>query len=163
MQWCEVGKMEVVGKTLCIKDAMVMLSENEESPSFPFVYCDSGEYVFEIWVEPGTFYAARARIRKARTKSELGGNIGVVDVDNGFIGIIDYEIFHREVSSSYQEYEEWSAMELDDELAINFSGQIAFGNSILSYVKSGDGDGSYNCYNLLHKGKCVGIECVFEK
>ena len=52
-------------------------------------------------------------------------------------------------------------MELDNKLSINFSGKITFNEAKLLYVKSGDGDGTYKCIELLQDGMQVGIECVF--
>lgn len=160
MNWNEVATIEIEGKVLVVKDAMIMLSEDEDSPDWPFIKCDPGEYVFEINV-PTPFLAHRARIRKVDSEPEHGKNIGSVDVDHAFIGIIDYEKLLDEVKKDYEEYENWTAMELDDELAINFSGEISFNEAKLLYVKSGDGDGTYNCIELLQNGTQVGIECVF--
>lgn len=50
--------------------------------------------------------------------------------------------------------------ELDDELAINFSGEILFRGEKLVYVKSVDGDGAYPVFELIEHGQPVGLECV---
>jgi len=161
MKWNEVTTLEVEGKVLTIKDAMIMLSEDEESPEWPFVECPPGEYIFEINV-PSPFHAHRARIRAVESNPELGKEIGAVDVDHAFIGVIDYEKFLNCVKRDYEEYGEWTSMELDDELAMNFSGKIEYQGAKLLYVKAGDGDGSYKCYELVEGGNVVGIECVFK-
>ena len=161
MNWNEVTTIEVEGKILVVKDAMIMLSEDEESPEWPFINCEPGEYIFEINV-PSPFFAHRARIRKVGSEPELGKEIGAVDIDHAFIGIIDYEKFLGALNNNYEEYSDWTAMELDDELALNFSGEIEFGGAKLLYVKSGDGDGAYPCVELVQDGAQVGIECVFK-
>ncbi len=53
--------------------------------------------------------------------------------------------------------------ELDDELAINFSGEILFGDEKLVYVKSVDGDGTFPVFELVEDGEVVGMECVLVK
>ena len=53
-------------------------------------------------------------------------------------------------------------MDLDDELDLNFSGKIAFGNTELAYVKSGDGDGTYPVFELIRDGEIVGLQCNFD-
>lgn len=162
MRWCEVATAEVLGKLICVKDAMIMLDDGDLVPEYPHVVCEPGEFVFEIFVEPGTFHAYRARMRRVGSKPELGKVIGAVDVDNAFIAFHDYETFQKEVDESYEDYGEWTADELFDELGENFSGQIAFAESPLLYVQSGDGDGTYDCFELIENGKIVGIECSFE-
>lgn len=161
MKWNEVTTIEVEGKVLTIKDAMIMLSEDEESPDWPSIKCSPGEYVFEINV-PTPFFAHRARIKAVGSTPELGKEIGSVEVDHAFIGVLDYESFLNVIKRDYEEYSDWTAMELDDELAINFSGEIAFNETKLLYVKSGDGDGTYKCFELVENGSIVGIECVFK-
>jgi len=161
MKWNEVASLKVEGEILVIKDAMIMLDEDEESPAWPSVPCEPGEYLFEIYA-PSPFHAQRARIRAVQANPEMGKEIGVVDVDHGFIGVIDYDRSLSSVQRDYEEYSEWTGMELDDELAINFSGVIEFQSEKLLYVKAGDGDGSYTCYELVEDGNVVGIECVFE-
>ena len=160
MKWNEVTTTEIEGKVLTIKDAMIMLSEDEDTPEWPYISCEPGEYIFEINV-PKPFCVHRTRIRKIDTEPELGKEIGSVDVDHAFIGMIDYEMFLNTVKDDYDEYGEWTAMELDDELALNFSGEIEFNGAKLLYVKSGHGDGTYKCYELVQNGNQVGIECVF--
>jgi hypothetical protein len=161
MQWHEVTRMDLLGKILCIKDAMIMLEENEKLPNWPYVTCEPGEYIFEISVDPGTFFAHRARIRSVGYEPEIGNKVGSIEVDSAFIGIVDYENFLEKVSDCYDEYEEWIAMDLDDELVSNFSGKIEFKQSALLYVRSGAGDGTYDCYELIQNGTQVGIECIF--
>lgn len=160
MRWNEVTRLEVRGNRLMIKDAMVMLSENEVETEWPTIACIPDEYIMEINV-PKPFYAHRVRIRKAESDPKLGNEFGKVSVDNGFIGIIDYKPFFTAVKKDYESYEEWTMMELDQELTINFSGEIKFNNEKLVYVKSGDGDGNYPVYELVENKKLVGIECVF--
>jgi len=160
MNWNEVTTIDVEGKILVVKDAMIMLDEDERSPEWPFINCVPGEYIFEINV-PSPFFAHRARIRKAGSEPERGKEIGSVDIDHAFIGLIDYEKFLGAVKRDYEEYNDWTAMELDDELVLNFSGEIDFNEAKLLYVKSGEGDGTYPCFELLQNGFQVGIECVF--
>ena len=161
MDWNEVTTIEIEGKTLLVKDAMIMLEQDEETPEWPYVNCEPGEYIFEIHV-PSPFFAHRARIRKIDSEPERGKEIGSVDVDHAFIGIIDYEKFLKAVKKNYEGYGDWTAMEFDDELGINFSGEIDFDEAKLLYVKSGDGDGTYPCFELVQNGIQVGIECVFK-
>ena len=87
MDWNEVTTIEIEGKTLLVKDAMIMLEQDEETPEWPYVNCEPGEYIFEIHV-PSPFFAHRARIRKIDSEPERGKEIGSVDVDHAFIGII---------------------------------------------------------------------------
>ncbi len=161
MEWNEVTTIKIEGQTLLVKDAMIMLGEDEESPEWPCVNCEPGEYIFEIHV-PSPFFAHRARIRKIDSEPERGKEIGSVDIDHAYIGIIDYEKFLDSVKNDYEEYGDWTANELDDELALNFSGEIDFDEAKLLYVKAGDGDGTYPCYELVQNGTQVGIECVFK-
>lgn len=161
MDWNEVTTTDITGTILVVKDAMVMLDEGETSPDWPHVVCAPGEYIFEIHV-PTPFHARLARIRLVGSDPVRGEQIGSVDVDNGFIGIIDYEGFAQAVTNNYDDYEEWTATVLDDELALNFSGEVGFDDARLLYVKTGDGDGRYACFELLQDGAAIGIECVFK-
>ncbi|QMU61571.1 MAG: hypothetical protein GKR92_07620 [Gammaproteobacteria bacterium] len=160
MKWNEVTRIEVKGKTLAIKDAMVMLSNNEITPEGPSITCEPGEYILEIYV-PVPFHAHRVRMRKVDSDPKLGNEIGAVEIDHAFVGFIDYELFLASIKEDFESYEEWTMMELDDELTLNFSGEILFNNEKLVYVKSGDGDGTYPVYELVANDKQVGIECVF--
>ena len=160
MKWNEVTRIEVRGKTQAVKDAMILLSDDDTAPDWPTVSCSPGEYILEINV-PSPFYAHRARIRKTDSDPELGNELGTVDIDHAFVGFIDYESFLAAIKDDFESYEEWTATDLDDELAVNFSGEISFNDEKLVYVKSGDGDGVYPVYELLEDGKPVGLECVF--
>lgn len=160
MKWNEVTRLEVKGNILTVKDAMTMLDEDESAPQTPFVEVKPGEFIFEIHV-PKPFYAHRARIRRLGSKPKTGEEIGSVEVDSAFIAFIDYQPFLNAVKRDYEEYGDWTAGELDDELAINFSGEIAYADERLLYVKSGDGDGTYKCYEIVQDGTQVGVECVF--
>ena len=159
MQWDEVTRMEVTGSTLVIKDAMTMLATDVDAPEWPSVRCSPGEYVVEIFV-PQPFNAHRVRIRRAGSSPVRGADMGSVDVDHAFLAFIDYEPFLDVVRSDPDAYEEWTMAELDDELAINFSGEILFADKKLVYVKSVGGDGAFPVFELVEDGSSVGIECV---
>lgn len=160
MIWNEVTRINVKGKIVAIKDAMMMLSGDENAPEWPCITCSPGDYILEINV-PVPFHAHRARIRDIRSEPELGSKLGTVDIDHGFAGFIDYESFLTVVKNDFESYEDWTMTELDDELAVNFSGEITFQGEKLVYVKSGDGDGTYSVFELVEGGKQVGIECIF--
>lgn len=160
MQWNEVTRIDVRGSIVIAKDAMVMLDVDQTSPEWPSVSCVPGEYILEINV-PTPFHAHRSRIRKVDADPVAGKEIGTVEIDNGFIGFVDYEFFLAMARKDLEAYEEWTMMQLDDELALNFSGEIAFCGEKLVYVKSGDGDGSYPVYELVEDGEVIGMECVF--
>ena len=160
MQWNEVTRIELRGSTLVAKDAMVMLDADQAAPEWPAVTCTPGEYVLEIHV-PTPFHAHRCRVRRADSNPSRGAAIGQAEIDHGFVGFIDYEAFIGAVANDVEAYEEWTMMELDDELALNFSGEIEFCGQKLVYVKSGDGDGSYPVHELVEDGQTVGMECVF--
>ena len=160
MKWNEVTRIEVKGNLLIIKDAMILLSNIVAEPEWPSINCEPGEYIMEINV-PEPFYAHRVRIIKTDSNPNIGNEIGMVSVDNGFIGIIDYEFFQTAVGNDFESYEEWTMTELDDELTLNFSGEVMFNQEKLVYVKSGDGDGVYPVYELVEDSKQVGLECVF--
>ncbi len=91
----------------------------------------------------------------------LGDKLGEVAVDHAFVGFIDYVPFLATIKDDFERYEEWTMTQLDDELALNFSGEIEFCGEKLVYVKSGDGDGNYPVYELVEDGRTVGLECVF--
>ena len=160
MQWNEVTRFEVKGTQIAVKDAMIMLDGDATEPEWPATTCLPGEYILEINV-PVPFYAHRARIRRIDSEPALGKDLGTVDVDHAFVGFIDYEPFIATVREDAEAYEEWTMTELDDELALNFSGEIEFCGEKLVYVKSGDGDGSYRVFELVDDGQTVGMECVF--
>ena len=160
MKWNEVTRLDVKGRVLVIKDAMIMLDEDASEPAWPAINCEPGEYIIEINV-PNPWICHRLRISQIGSQPSLGNEIGNVDIDHAFAGIIDYNSFYKAITSDYEEYAEWTMNELDDELAINFSGEIAFNNEKLVYVKSGEGDGRYTVFELIQNGRVVGFECVF--
>ena len=137
-----------------------MLAEDRDTPEWPSVTSSPGEYVLEMYV-PAPFHAHRCRVRRVGSNPVAGETIGTVDIDHGFIGFIDYEEFVAAVRQDTEACEEWTMTELDDELALNFSGEIEFSGQKLVYVKSGDGDGSYPVHQLIEDGEPVGMECVF--
>ena len=159
MQWNEVTRLELKGPTLIIKDAMTMLADDVTEPEWPSVHCAPGEYVLEIYV-PEPFNAHRVRIRRSGSNPDQGSAIGTVGVDHAFVAFVDYEAFIAAVRADVEAYEEWTAMELDDELALNFSGEILFGEEKLVYVKSVGGDGAFPVVELVEGGETVGMECV---
>ena len=159
LTWNEVTRIDVTGDTIVVKDAMVMLSSDEDESGWPSVSCAPGEYIVEIHV-PVPFYAHRVRIRKAESDPSLGNKIGAVDVDHAFVAFIDYRPFLAAVKKDFDSYEGWTMMELDDELAINFSGEISFCGEKLVYVKSVDGDGVFPVFELVEDGESVGLEGV---
>lgn len=159
MNWNEVTRFDVIGSVVVIKDAMILLNEDESRPEWPVVASGGGEYVLEIHV-PEPFRADRVRFRRADSNPAVGKQIGSVDVDHAFVAFIDYDAFLALVRADPDAYEEWTMGELDDELAINFSGEIGFGDTKLVYVKSVGGDGSFPVYELIEDGSVVGMECV---
>ncbi|MGI9204446.1 MAG: hypothetical protein ACR2Q3_10575 [Woeseiaceae bacterium] len=161
MKWYEVVKIEVKGNRIVAKDAMILLSQDEESPQWPTVSVAPGQYIVEIHL-PQDWYCTRFRIRPVNSSPDVGGEVGSFDVDNGKAAFIDYDHFMSVVSHDYDAYEEWTGTELDDELAINFSGQIDFGDSPLVYVKSADGDGRFSAFELKENDAVVGLECRFD-
>ena len=161
MNWNHLAQIETLGQQIIIKDAMILLDNAETAPEWPAIVVDPGMYDVEINV-PEPWYCARVRIKSVESHPELGKMIGHLSIDNSSVGIIDYETFVNEISSSYSDYEEWTETALDDEINDNFSGQIAYKSAWLVYVKSGNGDGTYPVYELVEKGKVVGLECNFE-
>lgn len=161
MNWNEVTRIEIKGPVIVVKDAMVMLSEDEVKPEWPSVACRPGEYVLEIYV-PVPFHADRVRLRRRDSDPVAGNEIGKVNIDNAFVGFIDYEPFLSAVKQDFEYYEDWTMADLDDELAINFSGEIPFQGEKLVYVKSVDGDGAFPVFELVEDGQVVGLECVLK-
>ncbi len=161
MNWNHLAQIETRGQQIIIKDAMILLDSAETTPEWPAIVVDPGMYDIEINV-PEPWYCARVRARKVGSNPELGKMIGHLSVDHGSVGILDYETFVSEINSSYPDYEEWTETALDDEINENFSGQITYKSSLLVYVKSGNGDGTYPVYELIEDGKVVGLECNFE-
>ena len=161
MKWNEVVKVDIRGTRIAAKDAMVMLSEDESEPSLPFVDVQPGLFIAEINLA-SAWHCKRFRIRRDESNPEPGRTLGSIDVDCGKAAFIDYGAFSAMARDDFDSYESWTEMELDDELAINFSGQIDLGDAVLVYVKSGDGDGTYPVFELVDNGEVVGIECRFE-
>ena len=161
LQWNEVARLEVRGERLALKDAMIMLDADDTDPGWPFVVVSPGRYVAEIHL-PSAWHCTRFRVRKVGAEPVLGTEIGQFDVDHGKACVVDYDTFRASVAEDIDEYEEWMANELDDELALNFSGEIAFCDTSLIYVKSGNGDGTYPAFELVEGEKIVGVECSFD-
>ncbi len=161
MKWNEVTKLDVHGSRIAIKDAMIMLDPDADTPEWPSVEVEPGRYVVEIHL-PESWYCTRVRIRAEGSSPSLGEEIGRVDVDHGKAAVLDYDSFIAAVRADPEAYEDWTEGELDDELAMNFSGEIAFTDSALVYTTAGEGDGSYPAYRLVENGDTVGLECHFE-
>lgn len=161
MKWNHVAELELRGRRLAIKDAMILVDPASESPEWPFVEVEPGLYAFEIHV-PETWHCARLRVVPSGTDPTLGPKLGDLDVDHAKAAVIDYDAFLATAASDFDSYEEWTGTELDDELSLNFSGCIDFGPTSLAYVTSGAGDGTYPVFELLEGEKVVGIECHFD-
>ena len=161
MKWNQVAEIELRGVRLVIKDAMILVNPDSESPEWPCVTVDPGLYAFEIHV-PETWYCARLRVVPAGTNPTLGGKLADLSVDHARAGVIDYDTFLATVSDDFDSYEEWTGTALDDELSLNFSGSIDFGPTSMVYVTSGHGDGTYPVFELLEGEQVVGIECHFD-
>jgi len=162
MYWNTISEIEIKGRKLVIKDSMIMLSNDEDTPEWPYIDIEPGLYTVEINVKE-QWYCNRIRVLKVGKTAEVGNKIGSVEVDHGSVGIIDYEMFLSKVKEDTEDYEEWTSMKLDDEIFSNFSGEIDFKGNQLVYVKSGDGDGTYPVYELKDTMEIVGLECVFNK
>jgi hypothetical protein len=65
------------------------------------------------------------------------------------------------VKKNYDEYSNWTSMALDDFIWDQVSGKIDFLKESLVFLHSGDGDGTYPVYELLHNDNVVGLECDF--
>ena len=126
MKWNEIVKIDIAGNRIAVKDAMILLDQEAGSPEWPTVTVSPGRYIVEIHL-PQDWYCTRFRIRPVNSNPQVGRVIGTVAVDNGKAAFIDYDSFLAAIRDDYDDYEEWTSMELDDELAINFSGQINFG------------------------------------
>ena len=161
MEWNHVAELELQGRRLALKDAMIIIDAEAESPEWPYVTVDPGLYTLEIYV-PEPWHCARMRVIAAGTDPTPGRSLGDLSVDHAKAAALDYDTFLETVSQDPEYYEEWTASELDDELALNFSGRIDFGSTALLYVKSGTGDGSYPVYEMLEGDKVVGIACHFD-
>ncbi|MGI9261869.1 MAG: hypothetical protein ACR2QR_07525 [Woeseiaceae bacterium] len=161
MKWNEIVRIDIIGTRITAKDAMIMLDQDVGSPEWPTVTVSPGEYIVEIHL-PQDWYCTRFRIRPVNSNPQVGRPAGTVAVDNGKAAFIDYDNFLAAIGDDYDAYEEWTGMELDDELSMNFSGHINFMDSPLVYVKSADGDGSYAVFELTEDGETVGLECRFD-
>ena len=159
--WNEVARIEIRGNRIVAKDAMILLDADEAEPGWPAVTVSPGDYVAELHL-PSSWHCTRFRIRRTDATPDLGPQVGCFGVDHGKAAFIDYDAFHEKIAVDPGDYEEWTMNELDDELAINFSGEIPFSDTSLIYVKSGDGDGTYPVFQLIENGQVVGAECVFD-
>jgi len=158
-----IETIDIKGETLVIKDSMIMLGENENSTEWPYIKADSGLYNIEaIFDDEEGIYSIVRVTQDGITDFTRGNKIGDVDVDHGSIGIIDYDIFIQEVNKDYDAYEEWTSMDLDDKVWFSLHGKVNFNNATLTFIKAGDGDGSYPVYELQKDGKVIGLECDFE-
>ena len=160
-KWNEVAEIEIRGRRIVVKDAMIMLGDEETEPGWPFVFVDPGQFVVEIHL-PRDWHCGRFRVRRQDSTPALGKVIGSLNIDHAKAAFIDYDTFHSIVCEDLNAYEEWTGTELDDELALNFSGQIKFGDTPLVYVKSGVGDGTYPVFELVENAATVGLECRFD-
>ena len=161
MQWNEVTRIDVAGSRIAAKDGMVMLGSDEPDSAYPLATVEPGTFVAEIYL-PEPWFCTRFRLRRVDSNPERRPALGTFDVDSGKATFVDYDTFQAVVSSDPDAYEDWTAGELDDELALNFSGKIEFRGTDLVYVKSANGDGRYRTYALLETGMTVGMECEFE-
>ena len=161
LTWNEVCEVEIAGSRIIAKDAMIMLSPDESEPEWPGVTVEPGTYVVEIHLAD-RWHCAKLRIAPRDSAPETGKQIGTVSVDHGKAAFIDHDSFISKVRDDPDAYEEWTAMDLDDELDLNFSGKIAFWETELAYVKSGDGDGTYPVFELMKHGEIVGLQCNFD-
>jgi len=159
MNYSKICDLEIKGKRIVIKDSMIMLSENEETPEWPFVTVENGSYEVQA-IENADPYSA-TRIIKSGTNGVRGKKIGDVEVDHAGVGIIDYDSFLTAVKKNYDDYSTWTSMELDDFIWGQVSGEIKFSNEPLVFLHSGDGDGTYPVYELLENNNVVGLECDF--
>lgn len=162
MKWNEVGKIDIFGNRIAAKDAMILLDQDAQEPEWPTVNVEPGLFIVEVHL-PQDWHCTRFRIRPLNSSPEAGPPVGTLNVDNGMAAFVDYDTFLSAVREDYDAYEEWTGMELDDELSINFSGRTEFRGSPLAYVKSGDGDGTFTALALVENGKTVGLECRFDQ
>lgn len=155
--------MEIKGSTLVIKDSMIMLGESEETIGWPFINIKPNTYeVKGKFDDDEGIYTNLIVLVKNAINYERGKKLGEVDIDHGSIGLIDYDIFMQEINEDYENYEEWTSMDLDDKIWFDLHGKVDFKNATLTFVKAGDGDGSYPVYELISQNRVVGLECDFE-
>lgn len=161
MKWYKVVRIEILGTRIAAKDAMIMLDQDVQSPEWPTVAVTPGQFIVEIHL-PEDWYCTKFRIRSVHANPSVGRSLGTLAVDNGKAAFIDYDTFLAAIRDDVDAYEEWTGSDLDDELAINFSGQIDFNGTPLVYVKSGPGDGSFSAFELTDGDDVVGLECHFD-
>ena len=159
MDYKEIDTIDIKGKRILIKDSMILLDDNENMPEWPFVTIESGIYDINV-LEKGDPYSS-VQIIKNGMSGARGKNIGNVNVEHGGIAIIDYDTFLSTIQKNYDDYCEWTSMELDDLVWSQVSGKIEFLNEPLFFLHSGDGDGSYPVYEVVQDGNIIGIECDF--
>ena len=159
MSYSKIGEIEVKGKRIVIKDSMIMLSDDENTPEWPFVSVENGIYEIQVVAKGDT--NSSVRVISSGTNGVRGQKVGNVDVDHGGVGIIDYDSFLSAVQENYEDYEDWTSMELDDVVWNQTSGEIDFMDVPLFFLQSGEGDGSYPVYETLENEKVVGLECDF--
>ena len=117
MKWNQLAEAEIRGSRIVVKDAMILLDPDDDSPDWPFVKITPGTYTIEIHL-PYDWHCSRLRIRQKNSTPTLGASIGSVSVDHAKAALIDYDLFHSKVREDFDAYEEWTGMDLDDELAI---------------------------------------------
>jgi len=159
MNYKKIAEIEIKGNRLVIKDSMIMLGDDERIPEWPFVTVESGTYEIKV-LEEGDPYSS-VQVIKNGMNGTRGKKIGDVDVDHGGIGIIDYDHFLSAVQKNYNDYTDWTAMELDDLVWSQVSGRVEFMHEVLYFLHSGDGDGTYPVYEIIQCESIIGMECDF--
>jgi len=161
MNWKQIAELDVRGRRIVAKDAMIMLAADEAEPEWPCVDVIPGNYIVECQLVRD-LHCTHFRIRPLDADPTSGKQVGTLDIDNAMAAFIDYDTFLADVRADIDAYEEWTETELGDDLSVNFFGRIEFGASPLVYVTSGDGDGTYPVFELTDDGEAVGLECRFE-
>lgn len=161
MTWQQIGKFDVRGPRIAIKDAMTLLDDLPDADEWVTIVVEPGSYIVEVFM-PVSNHISRVRVHSEGARPVRGEWLGAIEINMAKFGVIDYDNFLMAIGEDDSEYEEWTEMELFDAVGASLFGEIAFKSCPLIFGSSGDGDGCYPVFGLIENGSLVGLECEFE-
>ena len=160
MEPVQITTLAIEGERLIIKDAMTMLYEEAETPEWPYVAVEHGEYLVWALIKDGQNRGVRVSLAGS-VDAKRGKELGRVSVDHGAVAICEYDALLAAVKTDPDAYSDWTEDKCESAVWENESGVLRFGDVRIAYLKTGVGDGAFPVWELVERNRVIGMECLF--
>ena len=153
-----ISTIQISGRRIIIKDAMIMLDRGKKDPEWPWVDVSPGSY--QVQLDSDGAQTTLFRVIKEKVKEDSKELIGTVDVDHGAVATCDYDSMISAIEENPEEYADWTCDELEENVDMEETGTLSFCDVRYIFADTGVGDGCFQTYKLICNEEVIGIETV---